>query len=100
MPSFDQIRVPLGFAVIAVYLLWLNRGDIAGLVAKAWSMVPSLPTRSIAVAPASMVAVDEDTLDYQALKRLQARADRRNCPECKAAVQAYISHWFKDSAGV
>lgn len=38
--------------------------------------------------------IDDDTLDFQALKRLQARFERNKCKDGKAAVDTCLSHFF------
>lgn len=40
------------------------------------------------------VTGDQDVLDLQAAKRLQARAIRLNCPEMKAALGVVFEHFF------
>lgn len=95
MPSFDQFRVPLGFALLVVWLLWGQRGEIAGMASKAWGLIPSWPrTSAAAIAPTTIA--DPDYLELQALKVLDKRFERLKCKEGKAALAVLKKEFFTD----
>jgi len=85
---FDQLRLYLGLAVAAALLAWQFWPALTAIAAK---LKPKATAPSIAAA-----AVDENTLDYHALERLAARAERRNSAKCKAAVAQYFANWYTD----
>lgn len=87
-----QNRVMLGFALLA---LWAFKSDLASVLTKARSWLGGLSLGGLSFGSGS--APDVDAKDYEALMRLDARAERRQCPECKAAVQAFFAHWLVDN---
>jgi hypothetical protein len=68
--------MPIVFALVALAFLWGNGGSLAAMAQRLWAMLPAMPKMSgNPTLPAP--AVDDDTLDFQALKRLQLRAECR-----------------------
>ena len=102
MPAIvQQYREQIALAILAAYVLYLGSGGLSKSVAGLWPILGGFFTRTttVAVQPAALLALDDATADYAALKRLSTRADRRNCPECKAAVKQFFAHWL-DGEGV
>jgi len=97
MIDFSQYRVQAGFALLVAWLLWQNRGELGTWLAAAKGLVPTF-SRSAAAGSVALSAVelvvDEDTADFQALKRLQARFARQKCVDGAAAVDTCLAHFF------
>jgi len=101
MIDFSQYRVQAGFALLVAWLLWQNRGELGTWLAAAKGLVPSFSRSAAAVSspgniglPTVELIVDEDTADFQALKRLQARFARQKCADGAAAVDTCLAHFF------
>lgn len=65
---------------------------LAFIVYLAWPYLPKWTP------PAVAVETDPDALDVAAMKRLQARFKRLNCPEGTAAMVTVGSHFFHEGA--
>jgi hypothetical protein len=74
----DPIALAAAGGIVAALIPWGKLGALKGLL-------PSF------AAP----AVDDDVADLAAVKRLQARFERLNCPEGKAAVKTCLAHFFE-----
>jgi hypothetical protein len=93
MPAFlEPYRMHIAFGLIVLAFLWPHVSPfVTGIIARVRAMRLPSSLGGIAAAPAME---DEDAKDYAALNRLAKRADRRNCPECKAAVKQFFAHWL------
>ncbi len=80
--SWMQIAAIAGAVVLAIVAL---RDKLPGL--------PSLPS-------VSKTAEDPDVADLHALKRLEARAERSNCPKLKQAVRDVEVCFFNHGVAV
>lgn len=70
---------------------------VVGYIVTHWSTI-SAGWAKLTASSASTTNTDStDVLDLKALERVAARADRRNCPEMKAAVQMAQMHFFHGS---
>lgn len=103
MPGFiQQYREQIAIGILAAYVLYLGSGgffkSLAGLGPIVSGMFSWTTTSTASTPLPAPTAVDEDAADYAALKRLSTRAERRNCPECKAAVKQFFAHWLDGEA--
>lgn len=67
---------------------------LAFIVYAAWPYLPAWPSKT----PVVPVETDPDALDVAAMKRLQARFKRLNCPEGTAAMMTVGTHFFHEGA--
>jgi len=83
----------IGFAIICVMMLrqYINLGAMFGGLRAA-------AARFTTAAGEVTVDIDQDTREHQAAMLLASRADRRKCPECKAAIKQYQTHWLDDNS--
>ena len=72
----------IGIGLLVAYALW-----------RLWPMLPTFRLPSLGGTPAAPT-LDTDTLDFQALKRLQSRFERQKCKDGKAAIDTALSHFF------
>jgi hypothetical protein len=89
-----QFGPMIGFGIMVVLLVRNSLPSLATLQSwgsSAAQFVPGLGQSSRATPSAG---IDDDTLDFQALKRLQARFERNKCKDGKAAVDTCLSHFF------
>jgi hypothetical protein len=92
MELLNQYRIPLGFLLISVWLLF---GDaISTIVGKLWAKVPvpAWPKTNAATAP----VVDLEYAEVQALKLLDKRFERLKCKEGKEALAVVKKEFFTD----
>ncbi len=97
---FDQYRMFIGIVLFGLLAVWKFWPALSASAVAVWSRLTSIGTPAIGTAPIGIatVAIDEDTLDFQALKRLQARFRRQNCKEGQAAVDTCSAHFFHGAA--
>ena len=93
-----QFGPMIGFGIMAFLIVRNSLPSLSTISSWGRSAVGMLTSRTIAPGQSQSAAVDDDTLDFQALKRLQARAEKRKCPECKQAAATYMAHWFDDNS--
>jgi len=97
----DQLRGNRELLMIALAIAFAvyNWGYVASILPKLQSLgkwIGSAWTPAGFPPPVAGPVLTDAQLDFAAIERLQISANKRNCPECKAAVQAYLSHMFDD----
>lgn len=85
---FDQYRMYAGIAIGVALFAWQFWPSIGPLLAK----LRTSATTAVTATPA--LPADDDTADFQALKRLRVRFDRLGCKEGKAALEVCQTHFF------
>lgn len=89
-----QLRPYAGVAIAAILIAWQFWPTIGPLLAKAWRTLSASTQQPPAAGPLAANAVDADTLDFHAVKRLQERFARMKCPEGLKAVDVCLAHFW------
>lgn len=64
------------------------------LIGLAWQFKGKIYNTLKGIGTSSDSETDTDMLDLKGVKRLQARADRLQCPEMQTAMQTVMAHFF------
>lgn len=97
----DQLRILFGIVLGAALIGWQFWPGLVALLAKARAYfatpapVDRRPSDGPILGPLPINPVDEDVLDWLAIRRLHSRA---KCDEQRAAMRQYIAHQLDDQA--